>query len=192
MLMTVAAMERAGPGQWAGLRLPQALHRRHAAMWAFPLRDRRQGHTRRVASDEAVPLPGIPPGACTEPAYRYLSTHQAAVLDAATRRLDFGPCDDPDDHWVIIYVDRLLSVFNVAPGGLYAVGSLRQRVAELRNQYTGGIALLDQMAGGDFTEAPPLRQQLILARSQVAAFVGMLFGHIVEAMGLMDAEVRFR
>lgn len=114
------------------------------------------------------------------------------MLDAATRGLDLGPRDDPDQRRVIVYVDRLLSVFDVAPGGLHAVGSLRQRVAELRNQYCVGIALLDQMAGGDFTTAPPLRQQLILARSQVAAFVGMLFGHIVEAMGSIDAEVRFR
>jgi hypothetical protein len=121
-----------------------------------------------------------------------LSPHQAAVLDAATRRLDLGPQDDPDEHRVIIYVDCLLSVLNVAPGGLHVVGSLRQRVAELRNQYIGGIALLDQLAGGDFTTAPPLRQQLILARSQLATFVGMLFGHIIEAMGLLDAEVRFR
>lgn len=115
-----------------------------------------------------------------------------AVLDAVTRRLDLGPRDEPDKFGVILYVDRLLSVFNVAPGGLHAVGSLRQRVSELRNQYSGGIALLDQMAGGDFAAAPPLRQQLILARSQVAAFVGMLFGHIVEAMGSIDSEVRFR
>lgn len=114
------------------------------------------------------------------------------MLDAATRRLNVTPQDDSDDHRVIIYVDRLLSVLNVAPGGLYAVGSLRQRVAELRNQYTGGIALLDQLAGGDFTLASPLRQQLILARGQVTAFVGMLFGHVVEAMGLMDTELRFR
>jgi hypothetical protein len=165
---------------------------RHAVTWAFPRHRRRQSHTPYVASDEAVPLPGIQPGAPAEPAYRYLSAHQAAVLDAATRRLDLGPQDDPDEHRVIIYVDRLLSVLNVAPGGLHAVGSLRQRVAELRNQYTGGIALLDQLAGGDFTTAPPLRQQLILARSQLTAFVGMLFGHIIEAMRLLDAEVRFR
>jgi hypothetical protein len=127
-----------------------------------------------------------------EPVYRYLSPHQAAVLDVATRRLGFDPQGDPDDYRVSVYVDRLLSVLNVAPGGLHAVGSLRQRVAELRNQYTGGIALLDQSAGGDFTTAPPLRQQLILARTHLAAFVGMLFGHIIEAMGLPDAEVRFR
>jgi len=172
--------------------MPRRRSPRHAVTWAFPLRDRRQGHTRHVASDEAVPLPGLLPGAFAEPAYRYLSPHQAAVLDAATLRLDLGPHDDPDEHRATIYVDRLLSVLNVAPGGLHAVGSLRQRVAELRNQYIGGIALLDQMAGGDFTKAPPLRQQLILARSQLAAFVGMLFGHIIEAMGLIDTEVRFR
>jgi hypothetical protein len=173
-------------------RRPKSGAPRHAVTWAFPLRDRRQGHTRHVASDEAVPLPGILPGATAEPAYRYQSSHQAAVLDAATRSLDLGPQGDPDEHRVIIYVDRLLSVLNVAPGGLHVVGSLRQRVSELRRQYTGGIALLDQMAGGDFTTATPLRQQLILARSQVANFVGMLFGHMIEAMGLMDAEVRFR
>jgi hypothetical protein len=171
-------------------RRPEAY--RHAVTWAFPRLGRWQSHTPYVASDEAVPLPGIQPGVRAEPAYRYLSAHQAAVLDAATRRLDLGPRDDPDEHRVIIYVDRLLSVLNVAPGGLHVVGSLRQRVAELRNQYTGGIALLDQLAGGDFTTAPPLRQQLILARSQLSAFVGMLFGHIIEAMGVLDAEVRFR
>jgi hypothetical protein len=170
-------------------RSPKSGTPRHAVTWAFQRRDRWQGHTRHVASDEAVPLPGKLPGAFAEPAYRYLSPHQAAVLDAATRRLDLGPHDEPDEHRVIIYVDRLLSVLNVAPGGLHAVGSLRQRVAELRRQYIGGIALLDQMAGGDFTKATPLRQQLILACSQLTAFVGMLFGHVIEAI---DAEVRFR
>lgn len=172
--------------------MPTTRTARHAVTRALPLRDWRRVHTRHVASDEAVPLPGIPPGGSAEPAYRYLSPHQAAVLDAATRRLDLGPRDDVDRHRVILYVDRLLSVLNVAPGGLHAVGSLRQRVAELRNQYAGGIALLDELAGGDFTTAPPLRQQLILARSQLAAFVGMLFGHNIEAIGLIDAEVRFR
>ena len=123
-----------------------------------------------MASDEAVPLPGVPPGASAEPAYRFLSPHQAAVLDAALRRLDPEPQDDPHELHVTIFVDRLLSVFRVAPGGLYAAGSLRQRVAELRNQYCSGIALLDELAGGDFTAVPPLRQQLILSQAQLAAF----------------------
>jgi hypothetical protein len=137
-----------------------------------------------VASDEAVPLPGEALGASAEPAYRFLSRHQAAVLDAATRRLDPDP---QDDLHVTVFVDRLLSVFRVAPGGLYAVGSLRQRVAELRRQYCSGIALLDELAGGDFTAVPPLRQQLILAQGQLAAFAGLLFGHIIEAMGHTEA-----
>jgi hypothetical protein len=137
-----------------------------------------------VASDEAVPLPGLPPGASAEPAYRFLSRHQAAVIDAAARRLD----PDPHELHVTVFVDRLLSVFRVAPGGLYAVGSLRQRVAELRSQYCSGIALLDELAGGDFTAVPPLRQQLILAQGQLAAFAGLLFGHIIEAMGHTEPE----
>jgi hypothetical protein len=45
-----------------------------------------------VASDEAVRLPHVLPGASAEPAYRFLSPHQAAVLDAA-RRLIPGPED---------------------------------------------------------------------------------------------------
>ena len=87
-----------------------------------------------------------------------------------------------------VFVDCLLSVFRVAPGRLYAVGSLRQRVAELRSQYCSGIALLDELAGGDFTAVPPLRQQLILAQGQLAAFAGLLFGHIIEAMGHTEPE----
>ncbi|MDT7737183.1 MAG: gluconate 2-dehydrogenase gamma chain [Mycobacterium sp.] len=141
-----------------------------------------------MASDEAVPLLGVPPGASAEPAYRFLSRHQAAVLDAATRRLDPDPQDDPHELHVTVFVDCLLSVFRVAPGGLYAVGSLRQRVAELRSQYCSGIALLDELAGGDFTAVPPLRQQLILAQGQLAAFAGLLFGHIIEAMGHTEPE----
>ena len=135
-----------------------------------------------MASDEAVPLPGVPPGAFAEPAYRFLSRHQAAVLDAATRLLDPDPHEYPYEPQVTAFVDCLLSVFRVAPDGLHAVGSLRQRVAELRNQYCSGIALLDDLAGGDFTAVPPLRQQLILAQGQLAAFEGLLFGHIIEAM----------
>ena len=141
-----------------------------------------------MASDEAVPLPGVSPGAFAEPVYRFLSPHQAAVLDAAARRLDPDPQDDPHELHVADFVDSLLSVFRVAPGGLYSVGSLRQRVAELRSQYCSGIALLDELAGGDFAAVAPLRQQLILAQGQLASFAGLLFGHIIEAMGHTEHE----
>jgi gluconate 2-dehydrogenase gamma chain len=135
-----------------------------------------------VASDEAVPLPGVLPGASAEPAYRFLSPHQAAVLDAASRRLDLDPQGDPHELHVTMFVDRLLSVFRVAPGTLAMVGSLRQRVAELRDQYRSGIALLDELAGGDFTAVPRLCQDLILSHARVAPFASVLFDHIVEAI----------
>jgi hypothetical protein len=137
-----------------------------------------------VASDEAVLLPGVPSGVSAEPAYRFLSPHQAAVLDAAAHRL----VPEMRDAHVIIYLDRLLSVFHVAPGHLHVGGSLRQRVADLRGQYTNGIALLDQQAGGDFTAVARLQQQLILSQRQLAPFTGLLFSHVLEAMGIEDVN----
>jgi len=106
-----------------------------------------------------------------------LSPHQAAVLDAATRRLALGP-----EVNAVAYVDRLLSVFAVAPTDLHAGGSLRQRVADLRDQCTSGITMLDHLAGGDFTAVPRLCQDLILSRSEAAPFAGLLFDLIAEAM----------
>jgi hypothetical protein len=141
-----------------------------------------------MASDEAALLAGVLPGEFAEPAYRFMSPHQAAVVGAVARYLVPETGDDPHHDHVIIYLDRLLSVFHVAPGHLHVGGSLRQRVADLRDQYTKGIALLDQQAGGDFTAVPRLRQHLILSESQLASFTGLLFGHVLEAMSLHHAE----
>jgi hypothetical protein len=127
-----------------------------------------------VVSDEAVPLPGILPGASAEPAYRYLSPHQAAVLNSAIRRLVSKADIDPPEH-VVIYIDHLLSMFDVARTG-------RLRVVDLRDHYVGGIALLDRLAAGDFTAVSRLCQELILSRRQVTPFADLLFDHIVEAM----------
>jgi hypothetical protein len=142
-----------------------------------------------VASNEAIPFPG----ASAEPAYRFLSPHQAAVLDAAAHRLDPDPHNDAHALRLTVFVDCLLSVFRVAPGGPLAAGSLRQRVTDLRSEYCSGIALLDELAGGDFTAVPPLQQHLILAQGQLAAFAGLVFGHIIEAIGRNEpADVRSR
>ena len=132
-----------------------------------------------MASDEAVRLPDVLPGGYPEPAWRFLSPHQAAVVDAATRRLTPGPQVDAAS-----YVDHLLSVFEVAPTEQRAGGWLRQRVAELRDQYTSGIAMLDHLAGGDFTALLRLCQELVLAQRQLTPFADVLFGHIAEAMCL--------
>ena len=124
-----------------------------------------------------------------------MSRHQAAVLETASHLLDPEPHEYPHELRVSAFVDSLLSVLRVAPDGLHAVGSLRHRVAELRDQYRNGVALLDELAGGDFTAVAPMRQQLILAQGQLAAFAGLLFGHIIEAMGHTEregADLRFR
>jgi hypothetical protein len=120
-----------------------------------------------VARNEAVSFFGPPAPASqretlasADPPYRFLSPHQAAVLDAATRRLAPGPND------VVIYLDRRLWLC----------------VATLRDAYIDGIALLDRQAGGDFTTVAPLRQDFILCQRQLASFTTLLFGHIIDAM----------
>ena len=103
--------------------------------------------------------------------HRFLSPHQAAVLDDAIRRL----VPEPPVH-VVAYIDRLLSQFDAQ------TSARRVRVADLRDQYANGIALLDQLAGGDFTAVPRLSQHLVLSHARVAPFASVLFDHIVEAI----------
>jgi hypothetical protein len=114
-------------------------------------------------------------------AYRFLSTHQTAVLAAATRHLIPGPAVgarelDHSETKVVAYVDQLLSLFDAQ------TSARRVRVADLRDQYGKGIALLDELAGGDFTAVPLLQQGLIVSHAQVAPFTSVLFDHIVEAI----------
>jgi Gluconate 2-dehydrogenase subunit 3 len=163
----------------------------------------------------AAAMRGALPAASADPGYRFLTPHQAAVLDAATRRLIPGPQDclvelgSPGAHEanVVNYLDRMLSVFDVTPADVHAGGpwsnraggsqdfmavfvplnraqtyAWQQRLTQLRNQYASGIALLDQLAGGDFTAIKPARQDLILVHGQATTFTNILFGHTIEAM----------
>lgn len=124
-----------------------------------------------MASNEAVSFYGPAPRremlSAADPPYRFLSPHQAAVLDAATHRLAPGPED------VISYLDRLLWLC----------------LANLRDEYINGIALLDRQAGGDFTSLPPLRQDFILSQRQLASFASLLFGHIIDAIYAVPRHV---
>jgi hypothetical protein len=113
-----------------------------------------------VASTEAVSFYGPLMFGTADPPYRFLSAHQAAVLDAATRRL----APRPDD--MVSYVDRLLWPC----------------VPNFRDQYINGLALLDRQAGGDFTSVAPLRQDLILRQRQLVPFTSLMFEHIIEAI----------
>jgi hypothetical protein len=124
-----------------------------------------------VASDEAVRLPGVLPDGSPEPAYRFLSSHQAAVL--ATAAMHLMPA--PPLH-VVAYIDRLLSLIDTQ------TAARRVRVADLRDQYSKGIALLDQLAGGDFTAVPHLQQGLIVSHAQVTPFASLLFDDIVDSI----------
>ncbi len=162
-----------------------------------------------------VAIPGILPAASADTGYRFLTAHQAAVLDAATRRLIPGP----EDHLlqrgspgaaeanVVRFLDTMLSAFSFSPPQVHAGGpwsnraggtqdfmaqfvpldraqtyGWQQRIAGYRTQYTNGIALLDQQAGGDFTSVNKVRQDLILGQGKAVSFTKLLFGHTVEAM----------
>ena len=163
----------------------------------------------------AAAVPDIFPPASADTGYRFLTAHQAAVLDAATRRLIPGPEDSllergspgAAEAHVVTYLDTMLSAFSFSPPEVHAGGpwsnraggsqdfmaqfvpldraqtyGWQQRIAGYRTQYTSGIALLDQLAGGDFTSVAKPRQDLILAHGKAVSFTKLLFGHTVQAM----------
>ncbi len=160
-------------------------------------------------------MKGTLPPADAETGFRYFNTHQAAVLDVATRRLIPGPQDNLLEHGhpgaaeanVVGFIDTMLSAFTYTPPVVHAGGpwsnraggtqdfmaqfvpldraqtyGWQQRIAGYRQQYTNGIALLDQLAGGDFTCVSRLRQDWILGRGKALSFTQLLFGHTIEAM----------
>lgn len=131
-----------------------------------------------MASNKAVRFcgPGAPAFrrkvlASADPPCRFLSPHQAAALEAATHRL--VPGLEAYEAHVVSYVDRLLWLW----------------VANLRDEYITGIAMLDRQAGGDFTSVPPLRQDFILSQRQLASFASLLFGHIIDAIYAVPRHV---
>ena len=163
----------------------------------------------------AAAVPGVLPAGSADTGFRFLTAHQAAVLDAATRRLIPGPEDHPleigspgaHEANVVVFLDTMLSAFSFSPPEVHAGGpwsnraggtqdfmadfvpldraqtyGWQQRIAGYREQYTNGIALLDQQAGGDFTSVSRLRQDLILAHGKAESFTQLLFSHTVQAM----------
>jgi hypothetical protein len=153
--------------------------------------------------------------ASTGSAYRFFTAHEAAVIDAATRRIAPGPEDDileighPGAHEcdVIRYIDTLLAMFSFSTPRLFAGGpwssrhskgpdymkqfvkpdraqaqAWRARVKELQTTYRAGVKSLDAHANRDFTKAPAIEQDLILAKQGVAPFTTVMFGHTIEGM----------
>jgi hypothetical protein len=162
----------------------------------------------------AAVLGRVLPAASADTPNLYLSEHQAAVLDAATRRLIPGPGDDPGETSpgaheanVVNYIDIMLSAFSFSPPKVHAGGpwsnraggtedfmaefvpldraqnyAWQQRITNYQQQYTTGIALLDQLAGGDFTSVSKTQQNSILATGQAVSFTQLLFSHAIEGM----------
>src|SRR5277367_2694743 len=108
---------------------------------------------------------------------------------------------------VVRYLDIMLSAFAFSPPKVHAGGpwsnraggsedfmanfvpldraqnyGWQQRIGNLRSQYTTGIALLDQLAGGDFTSVSTAKQDSILTTGQAVTFTQLLFGHTIEGM----------
>ncbi|MGO9284703.1 MAG: hypothetical protein ACLP75_17410, partial [Mycobacterium sp.] len=80
-------------------------------------------------------MPGILPPASADMGYRFFNAHQAAVLDAATRRLIPGPEDNLLEHGhpgaheadVVGYLDTMLSAFTFSPPAVHAGGPWSNR-----------------------------------------------------------------
>ncbi|MDT7546090.1 MAG: gluconate 2-dehydrogenase gamma chain [Actinomycetota bacterium] len=185
----------------------------------FPLPLSRRGF---LAGASLLPLAGLVPGvtaaaraAAPDAPYLFFTKHQAAVLDAATRRLVPGPDDDPaeaghpgaHEAGVVRYLDAMLAIFDANPPKIFAGGpwsnrhttgpnhlttfvtpdaaqaySWKQRIAQLRKDYTAGVKLLDSEAGGDFTTLSTSDQDKVLASSALGEFTALLFGHTIEGM----------
>jgi gluconate 2-dehydrogenase gamma chain len=58
----------------------------------------------------------------------------------------------------------------------------RERISGWQQQYRGGIARLDKLAGGDFTAVSKARQDKILAQSSMSSFLSLLFEHTIEGL----------
>jgi len=58
----------------------------------------------------------------------------------------------------------------------------RKRLEGWQQQYRSGVAMLDKMAGGDFTKASHAKQDSILASSAAATFRALLFEHTIEGL----------
>ena len=154
----------------------------------------------------AVPRAVWEQAAAAADAFEFFTAHQAAVVREATARIIPGPQDDPlevghpgaREANVVRYVDVLLSALDHKPerifgGGPYGAAASQfvpldtaqhavwtTRLAALKKTYRDGVALLDSMAGGDFTSASPSQQDQILMSDGAAPFLDVLYTHAIE------------
>jgi gluconate 2-dehydrogenase gamma chain len=58
----------------------------------------------------------------------------------------------------------------------------QKRISGWQQQYRAGVASLDKLAGGDFTKVSAAKQDTILAKGSVSAFLSLLFEHTIEGL----------
>ncbi|MBW0015775.1 gluconate 2-dehydrogenase subunit 3 family protein [Mycobacterium sp.] len=123
----------------------------------------------------AATLPRGIPAASAAPGYRFLTPHQAAVLDAATRRLIPGPEDCPAELGspgaheanVVNYLDRMLSVFDVTPPDVHAGGPWSNRAGGSADYMATFVPL-------NRAQTYAWRQRIMQLRSQYNDGIAML------------------
>ncbi|HWA67806.1 MAG TPA: gluconate 2-dehydrogenase subunit 3 family protein [Mycobacteriales bacterium] len=130
---------------------------------------RRRPTRRRVLGTAGLlPLTALVPkvrparsGAATGPTYRFFTDHEAAVVDAATRRIAPGPEDDvleighPGAHEcdVVGYIDTMLSMFEFSTPKIFAGGPWS-------NRHTKGPDYMQRFVKPDRAQAQAWRTRI--------------------------------
>ncbi|MCU1586698.1 MAG: hypothetical protein JWN31_191 [Frankiales bacterium] len=129
-----------------------------------------------------LPLAALVPGLVSqaraaEPGapFHYFSPHQAAVLDAATRRLVPGPDDDPaeighpgaHEAGALRYIDIMLAVFDFSPPRLFTGGPWS-------NRHAPGPDHMADFVPPDLAQSSSWRQRVAALRKDYTAGVQLL------------------
>lgn len=124
----------------------------------------------------------------------FFSAHEAAVVDAATRRMVPGPMDDgaaglagAAEYGVVRYIDSVLGLFGAdgswtLPAECQRERAWQRRIERLRVAYQAGVVLLDAQSDGDFTALSHRQQDLVLGADTTTAFAAILFQHTLEGV----------
>jgi hypothetical protein len=135
-----------------------------------------------LAGASLLPLAGLMPGvvetaraAAPDAPYLFFTQHQAAVLDAATRRLVPGPDDDPaevghpgaHEAGVLRYLDAMLSAFDSTPPKIFAGGPWS-------NRHTTGPNFLTTFVTPDAAQAQSWQQRIAQLRKDYTAGIKLL------------------
>lgn len=134
----------------------------------------------REATARLIPGPTDDPGEKDHPGAReadvtrYIETMLGALSFHPAEIFASGPFSNRGGSTT----DDMATFIGLTPA---QASAWSKRIAVLRDQYTHGIAVLDRLAGGDFTTAPAASKDSILAKDP-SGFTTLLFTHAIEGM----------